>query len=109
MDSILGLVVLVTSVIVLYFAFFKGSDLGKLILFILFSAILLGDFISLLSSIALFDFIQDFFSQLSGFIVIAEIILIVIVTFVKRSSKPVKPLYITIIILLVAKLLMYFI
>lgn len=109
MDTVLGLIILVTSIIILYFSFFKSSELGKMILFILFGAILLGDFISLLASIALFDFLQDIINQIGGFVVIAEIILIVIVTFFNRKTKPVKPLYITILVLLIAKLIAYFI
>ena len=108
MDIVFNLLILVTSIIILVFAYFKKSELGKLIIFILFAAMLLGEFLGVLADIAFLDFLVDFFNQIKSFIVIVEIILIVIVTFFRGKQKPTRILFAAVIILLVVKLVAYF-
>ena len=108
MELLFNTLVLVTSIIILVYAYFKGSDLGKLIIYILFAAVLLSEFIGILVDISIFDFLANLLNQVKGLIPLLEIILIVIVTFFKGKNKPNRILFSAIIILLAVKLIGYF-
>lgn len=104
MDYIVNVLVVVASLVVLFFAYFKKSELGKLSVFVIFSALLLQSLIGILVDWALFDFIVDFLNSLSTIVVYAELVLLIILL-VTRYKKANKALNISLLVLIILQLI----
>lgn len=105
MDYVLNLLIVVASLVVLYFAYFKKLQLGKLSVYVIFASMLLQELISLLVQIQVLDFMKHILNSINPFVVYGEIILLVIL-FVSRMKKSTnKYLKISLIFLIVVKVL----
>jgi hypothetical protein len=108
MDIILQLGIVISSLIILYYAYFKKSVLAKLIVFVLLGAILVSNFLGLLGQVDFLDFLDNAFNVLKSFIIFIEIGLNIFLVFFKMKEKHTSVLKITTIVLIVLLLLVEF-
>lgn len=104
MGYIIDLLIIIASLIILFFAYFKRSELGKLSVYVIFGSMLLQNLFSALMTIAIFDFMKDVLSQISTFVVYGEIILLIILFFGRLRSRSNKYFKISLIFLILVKL-----
>ena len=105
MDFAVNLLIVLCSLIVLYFAFVKKSELGKLSVFVIFGSLLLQELLSVLQSIALFDFASSILGTISTFVIYGEIILLVILAITRLKDSSNKYIKIALLVLIVLKVL----
>jgi hypothetical protein len=105
MEIIISILIVVASLILLYFAFFKNSNLGKLSVFVVFGSILLQELLSILGKIDIFDFISSILSTISTFVVYGEVILLVLLLITKLKESSNKYMRISLIILIILKVI----
>lgn len=87
MNTVLSLGIIITSFIILYFAYFTKSELAKLIVYILLAGILTRSLFSILSGIDFLDFLRNAFNVLRSLVIFIEIVLIAFLMFFKFSKK----------------------
>ncbi len=90
--SIAQIIVAVLALIILLFAYFKNSTLGKLAAFVILAAILLAQlfngFAGLISSVDFLNFLESIFRGIADLIIYAELVILVILAFFsKHKSK----------------------
>lgn len=105
MDIIVRLGIVVSSLIILFFAYFKKSELAKLIVFVLLGTILVSRFWGILGQIDFLNFLDNAFHALDSVIIFIEIGLIVFLVFFKMKEKHTSALKIAAIVLVVLLLL----
>lgn len=108
MDYVINSFVVIASTVVLYFAFFKKSELGKLSVYVIFASILLQQLIGIMFDWSLFNFIDDVLSFLQTFVVYAEVILLIVLLLTKLKTCK-KELKIALIVLIVLKAIAIFV
>lgn len=105
MDFVIGILIVVASLTLLYFAFFKNSSLGKLSIFVIFGSILLQELLSILTKIDFLDFMSNILGTLGTFIIYGEVILLIILIILKLKESTNKYMRISLIVLIVLKLI----
>lgn len=104
MEFVLDLLIVVASLVVLYFAYVKKSELGKLSVYVIFASLLLQEFFQAVGSIQIFDFMRDVVSSLSMFVVYGEVVLLAVLLVSRWKKASNKYLKYSLIFLLVVKL-----
>lgn len=104
MDYFINSFVVIASIVVLFFAFFKKSELGKLSIYVIFASMLLQELFGIMVDWSLFSFITNFLNSILPFIIYGEIILL-IVLLVSRLKNCKKELKIALIALIVLKII----
>ncbi|AIO19364.1 hypothetical protein KQ51_01488 [Candidatus Izimaplasma bacterium HR1] len=105
MNFVINLLVVLTSLVILFYAFFKKSELGKYSVYVIFGSMLLQELLSVLTTLALFDFLRDILGTVTTFVVYGEIILLIflVITRLRKSSN--KYFKIALVFLIVLKVL----
>jgi heme A synthase len=103
---IVNVLIVLSSLYILYYAYFKKSELGKLSVYVIFASLLLQEFLGYASTVSLFDFSTTLIGQIQTFVIYGEIVLLILlaVTRLKKSSN--KYLKISLIVLIVLKTLL---
>lgn len=103
---IVNVVIVLSSLYILYYAYFKKSELGKLSVYVIFASLLLQEFLGYASTVSLFDFSTTLIGQIQTFVIYGEIVLLILlaVTRLKKSSN--RYLKISLIVLIVLKVLL---
>ena len=104
MDYVINSFVVIASTVVLYFAFFKKSELGKLSVYVIFASILLQQLIGIMFDWSLFNFIDDVLSFLLTFVIYAEVVLLIVLLLTRLKTCK-KELKIALIVLIVLKVI----
>lgn len=104
MDYFINSFVVIASIVVLFFAFFKKSELGKLSIYVVFASMLLQELIGIMLDWSLFNFTTDILNSILPFVIYGEIILL-IVLLVSKLKTTKKELKIAIIVLVVLKII----
>ncbi len=104
MNLAVNILIVLASLTLLYFAYFKKSDLGKLSIFVIFGSVLLQELLSILKTLDFLDVLSSILSTISTFVIYGEVILLVIllITRLKISNKYIR---ISMIVLIVLKLI----
>jgi len=86
---IINVLIVSASIVILYFAYVKKSELGKLSVYVIFASLLLQEFIGYTRQVTFLDFINQLLGTLSTFVIYGEIILLVllVVTRLKKKSN----------------------
>lgn len=107
MEYIVNVLIVFTSLIVVFYAYFRKNELAKLSTFVIFASILLQQFIGILVDWSLFDFIANLISRFHVFVVYGEVILLVIllVRHFKRANQTLK---VSLLLLIVLKVIAIF-
>ncbi len=105
---IVNLVIVLCSLYVLYYAYFKKSELGKLSVYVIFASLLLQEFFGYAATLSLFDFMKSIMGQLSTFVVYGEIILLVLLVVARLRKSSNKYIKISLITLIILKVLLVF-
>jgi hypothetical protein len=106
---IVNTIIVVTSLIILYFAYVKNSNLGRLSIFVIFGSLLLQEFLGILQTLDFLSVLSSLFGTISTFIVYAEIILLVVLFLGKIKEKSNQVFKASLLILVVLKILIVFI
>lgn len=104
MNFIINVLVVLASLVILYYAYFKKSELGKLSIYVIFGSILLQELLSVLTTIALFDFLRDIVGTVTTFVVYGEILLLVLLVVTRLRKASNKYFKISLIFLIVLKI-----
>lgn len=104
MVFVINLLIVIASLVVLYFAYFKKNELGKLSVYVIFASILLQELLSTLQSIQLFDFMKQILGSITPFVVYGEIILLVILFLSRMKKSTNKYLKTSLVFLIVVKI-----
>lgn len=107
MDFVVNVLIVVASLILLYYAYFKKSELGKLAIFVVVASMLLQEFVSILGSLDLFDFMSSILSTLGTIIVYGEVIVLILllVRFFAKTNQVLKASMIIVVVLKVIAVL----
>lgn len=105
MDFVINLLVVLASLVILFYAYFKKSELGKYSVYVIFGSMLLQELLQVLITLSLFDFLRDIFSTVTTFVVYGEIILLVILVIARLRKSSNKYFKIALIFLIVLKIL----
>jgi len=105
---IVSVLIVVASIVILYFAYVKKSELGKLSVYVIFASLLLQEFIGYCQQVSFLDFVNQILGTLSTFVVYGEIILLIILVITRLKEKSNRNFKIAILGLVVLKLLMVF-
>lgn len=65
MNYVIDLLIIIASLVVLYFAYFKKFELAKLSVYVIFASMLLQELISSLIQIQVFDFMKSILSSIN--------------------------------------------
>ncbi len=103
MNYVSELLIVIASLVVLYFAYFKKMELGKLSIYVIFASMLLQALVGSLIQIQLFDFMKQVLGNITTFVVYGEIILLLILVLTRLKSSSNKYLKISLIFLIVIK------
>ena len=103
MDFIINILIVLSSLTLLYFAYFKSSSLGKLSIFVIFGSILLQELLSILAAIDIFDFIASLLGTISTFVVYGEVVLLLLLLLTKLKESTNKYMRISLIVVIVLK------
>jgi len=91
MSALANIIIAISAIIILFFAFTANSKLGKMISFIILASILISGFFTgfadLISGVDFLNFLESIFRGLADIIVYIELALIVFVTFFKFASS----------------------
>lgn len=105
MNYVIDLLIIIASLVVLYFAYFKKFELAKLSVYVIFASMLLQELISSLIQIQVFDFMKSILSSINPFVIYGEIILLVILLLTRIKKSTNKYLKISIGFLIIIKIL----
>lgn len=104
MDFVVNLLVVIATLVILFYAYFKKSELGKYSVYVIFGSILLQELLSVLTTVALFDFLRDILGTVTTFVVYGEIILLVLLVIARLRKSSNKYFKISLIFLIVLKI-----
>ncbi|MBU1019595.1 MAG: hypothetical protein KJ847_00155 [Firmicutes bacterium] len=111
-ENIIQIMIPVLALIVLFFAYFKNNNLGKLSAFTMLAAILLvhvlNGFAGLISDVDFLNFLENIFRGVSGLVVYAELVVLVILVFFSKYKSKVALLKWSIVAYVVLVLLLEF-
>ncbi len=93
------------SIVILYFAYVKKNELGKLSVYVIFASLLLQEFIGYNRQVTFLDFINQLLGTLSTFVIYGEIILLVLLVVTRLKKKSNKYFKIAILGLVILKIL----
>lgn len=105
MGLVINLLVVLATLFILFYAYFKKSTLGRYSVYVIFASILLQELFGILNTFDIFDFLNSIYSTITTFVIYGEIILLVILAirgFTKGANKYFK---ISIVFLIVLKVL----
>jgi len=103
---IVNVLIVVASLTVLYFAYVKKSELGKLSTYVIFASLLLQEFIGYTLQTSFLDFTDQILSTVSTFVIYGEIILLIILVISRLKEKSNKYFRIALYTLIVLKIFM---
>lgn len=103
MNFILDFFIVLASLVVLYFAYFKKSELGKLSIYVIFASMLLQSLFSSMMTVSFFDFLDKIYGTLGTFVIYGEIILLVLLVLTRLKKASNKYFKISLIFLIVVK------
>ena len=86
---IINVLIVSASIVILYFAYVKKNELGKLTVYVIFASLLLQEFIGYNRQVTFLDFIDQLLGSISTFVIYGEIVLLVIlvVTRLRKNSN----------------------
>ena len=105
---IVNTIVVVCSLIILYFAYVKNSNLGRLSIFVIFGSLLLQEFIGILQTLDFLNALSSLLGQISTFVIYGEIILLIVLFVGKIKEKSNRTFKISLILVIVLKTLLVF-
>lgn len=105
MFDVMNVLIILASLTILYFAYFKKSEIGKLSVYVLFAAQLLQRFFTYLSRIAIFDFLRDILTTASQLVIYGEIVLLIVLLFLKLKTPTNKYYRMSLVALIVLKII----
>lgn len=105
---IINVFIVTASIVILYFAYVKKSELGKLSVYVIFASLLLQEFIGYCRQVTFLDFVNQLLGTLSTFVVYGEIILLLILVMTRLKEKSNRNFKIAILGLVVLKILLVF-
>lgn len=103
---IVSLVIVMCSIYILYYAYFKKSELGKLSVYVIFASLLLQEFLGYAATLSLFDFMKDIINQISTFVVYGEIILLILLAATRLKKSSHKYIKISLLVIIALKIVM---
>jgi len=102
---IVNVLIVSASIVILYFAYVKKNELGKLSVYVIFASLLLQEFIGYNRQVTFLDFVNQLLGSLSTFVIYGEIILLVFLVVTRLKKKSNKFFKIAILGLVVLKIL----
>ena len=105
MQFVIDLLVVLATLMILFYAYFKKSELAKLSVYVIFASILLRELLGLLNTVAIFDFISSIYNSITTFVVYGEIILLLILVISRLKKASNKYFKISLIFLIVLKII----
>jgi hypothetical protein len=102
---IVNLIIVICSLYILYHAYAKKSELGKLAVYVIFASLLLQEFFGYVETLSFLDITSSIVGLLTTIVIYGEIVLLILlaVTRLQKSSK--RYLKIAFIVLIVLKIL----
>lgn len=105
MDFVINLLVVLASLVILYYAYFKKSELGKLSIYVIFGSILLRDLLSVLTTLDFFGFLKEVLGTVTTFVLYGEILLLVLLVITRLRKTSNKYFKISLIFLIILKII----
>ncbi len=110
--SLAHIIVAVMVIIVLYYAYFKNSILGKLAAFVILAGIvvsqLFSGFAGLIADVEFLNFLESIFRGIASLVIYAELVVLVILVFFSKFKSKENILNGAIIVYIIFVLLLQF-
>lgn len=105
-NFIINVIIVSASLTILYFAYVKKSELGKLSTYVIFASLLLQEFFGYCRQVTFLDFANQLLGSLSTFVVYGEIILLILLVVTRLKEKSNRYFKIALIVLIVLKVIL---